>query len=214
MLNQLLLRLSVAFVLFATSFHATAFESFVVQKIDVQGLQRISVGTVFNYLPIHPGDRVDSKATARALRALYKTGFFQDVVLEREDDTLLVSLAERASIASLEFDGNEAITKEQLMENMKLLGFSEGKIFNNSMLDKVVLDLKQQYMALGKYSVKVTPEILQLERNRVDILVKVNEGDESSIQHLNIVGNKAYKDTELKGLFELGERPLLTMFSS
>ncbi|MCW8983578.1 MAG: outer membrane protein assembly factor BamA, partial [Gammaproteobacteria bacterium] len=135
-------------------------------------------------------------------------------VLEREGDTLLVSLAERASIASLKFEGNEAITKEQLMENMKLLGFSEGKIFNNSMLDKVVLDLKQQYMALGKYSVKVRPEILQLERNRVDILVKINEGDESSIQHLNIVGNKAYSDTVLKGLFELGERPLLTMFSS
>lgn len=214
MIRSLALRFTLLFSLLSIWGAALAFEPFVVKKIDVQGLQRIAVGTVFNYLPIHPGDRVDAAATSRALRALFKTGFFQDVALERDGNRLLVSVVERPSIASLKFEGNEAITKEQLMDNMKALGFSEGKIFNGSLLDKVILDLKQQYMALGKYNVRVTPEILQLERNRVDILVKVKEGDESSIQHLNIVGNHAYSDSRLKALFELGERPLLTLFSS
>ena len=151
MVQSLLLRLclTLSLLLFGVT-AASAFEPFVVHKIDVQGLQRISVGTVYNYLPIHPDDRIDSAATAQALSALYKTGFFQNIVLERDGNTLIVFVAERPSIASLEFEGNEAITKEQLMDNMKALGFSEGKIFNSSLLDKVVLDLKQQYMALGK----------------------------------------------------------------
>ena len=214
MVKPLMLRTVVTIFLVSIWGVAVAFDPFVVKKIDVQGLQRISVGTVFNYLPIHPDERIDPAATTRALKALFKTGFFQDVVLERDGDTLIVTVVERPSIASLEFEGNETITKEQLMDNMKSLGFSEGKIFNSSMLDKVVLELKQQYMALGKYNVRVAPEILQLERNRVDILVKVNEGDDSSIQHLNIIGNSAYSDERLKALFELGERPLLSLFSS
>ncbi len=209
-----LLRLTLLFSLLSAWGVVSAFEPFVVEKIDVQGLQRISIGTVFNYLPIQPGDRIDSVATARALRALFKTGFFQDVALERDANKLLVSVIERPSIASLKFEGNEAITEEQLLDNMKALGFSEGENFNSSLLDKVILELKQQYMALGKYSVRVSPEILQLERNRVDILIKVKEGEDSSIQHLNIVGNSAYSDSRLKALFELGERPLITLFSS
>jgi outer membrane protein insertion porin family len=207
-------RITLIFSLLSIWTAAAAFEPFVVKKIEVEGLQRISVGTVFNYLPIHPDEVVDEAATARALKALYKTGFFKDIALERDGDTLLILLVERPSIASLKFEGNDAITKEQLMDNMKALGFSEGKIFNRALIDKVVLELKEQYMAMGKYSVRVTPEILQLERNRVDVLVKIKEGDESSIQHLNIVGNKVYSDYELKALFELGERPLITLFSS
>jgi len=214
MVYSLFLRTISIFTLLTIWGIAAAFEPFIVKNIDVEGLQRISVGTVFNYLPIHPDERVDEAATARAIRALYKTGFFKDIVLDRDGDTLLVALVERPSIASLKFEGNDSIAKEQLMDNMKSLGFSEGKIFNRSLLDKVVLGLREQYMALGKYNVKVSPEILQLERNRVDVLVKVKEGDESSIQRLNIVGNKAYSDKKLKALFELGERPLITLFSS
>jgi len=214
MVNSRLLRITIGILLLSAWISVAAFEPFVVKKIDVQGLQRISVGTVYNYLPIHPNEMVDTAATARALKVLYKTGFFKDVVLERDGDTLLVSIIERPSIASLKFEGNKAIAKEELMNNLKSLGFSEGKIFNRSLLDKVVLGLKEQYMALGKYSVRITPEILQLERNRVDVLVKVKEGDDSSIHHLNIVGNTAYSDSRLKALFEQGERPLITLFSS
>lgn len=214
MIRSFITRLTLLFSMLFFWGAAIAFEPFVVDKIDVRGLQRISVGTVFNYLPIHPGDRIDSMVTSNALRALFKTGFFKDIALERDGNRLLVFVTERPSIDSLKFEGNETITKEQLMDNMKSLGFSEGKIFNSSLLDKVVLDLKQQYMALGKYNVRVSPEILQLERNRVDILVKVQEGDDSSIQHLNIVGNHAYSDNRLKSLFELGEHPLLSLFSS
>lgn len=214
MINSFILRITIVLSLLSIWSAAAAFEPFVVKKIDVQGLQRISVGTVFNYLPIEPEDQVNSAATARAIRALFKTGFFQDVAMERRGDTLSIILVERPSIDTLKFDGNDEIETSTLMDSMKSLGFSEGKIFNRSLLDKVVLDLKQQYMALGKYSVKVVPEILQLERNRVDILVKIDEGDDSSIQHLNIVGNSAYNDSRLKELLELGERPLFALFSS
>lgn len=214
MINSFILRITIVLSLLSVWSAAAAFEPFVVKKIDVQGLQRISVGTVFNYLPIEPEDQVNSAATARAIRALFKTGFFQDVAMERIGDTLSIILVERPSIDALKFDGNDEIETSTLMDSMKSLGFSEGKIFNRSLLDKVVLDLKQQYMALGKYSVKVVPEILQLERNRVDILVKIDEGDDSSIQHLNIVGNSAYSDSRLKELLELGERPLFALFSS
>ncbi len=214
MIDSSILRIILVISLLSICSAVSAFEPFVVKKIDVQGLQRISVGTVFNYLPIEPGEQISPTDTANAIRALFKTGFFQDVAMERNGDRLSVILVERPSIDALKFEGNDDIETDQLMSNMKSLGFSEGKIFNRSLLDRVVLELKRQYMALGKYGVKVVPEILQLERNRVDILIKVEEGHDSSIQHLNIIGNSAYSDSKLKGLFELSEQPLFALFSS
>jgi outer membrane protein insertion porin family len=199
---------AVALACAALPFSAWALEPFVIDDIRVEGLQRISIGTVFNYLPLKRGDQVDDKATVDAIQALYRTGFFKDVVLEREGDVLVVFVAERPAISSITIEGNKNIPTEQLLENLKRIGFAEGQVFDRSMLDKV-----GQYLAMGKYGVRLKSTITPEERNRAAIRIDVAEGDAATIYRINIVGNKAFSSAELLNQFELGPRPAFAPFS-
>ncbi|NCF81683.1 MAG: outer membrane protein assembly factor BamA [Proteobacteria bacterium] len=191
--------------LFAVCFisASNAAEPFVVQDIRLEGLQRISAGTIFNYLPIKVGDRVDSKRTGEALRALYKTGFFRDVRIEREGDALVVSLHERPSIASIEFSGNKELSTEDLEASLAQEGFAQGRVFNRSTFDMVEQELRRTYCAVGKYGVKIESTITPLERNRVGVSFDISEGAVATIKQINIVGNTVYDDDDLVDLFTL-----------
>jgi outer membrane protein insertion porin family len=186
-----------------STYTAAAAEPFVVRDIRLEGLQRISAGTVFNYLPIKVGDTVDSSRTGDALRALYKTGFFRDVRIEREGDSLVVFLHERPSIASIEFTGNKELSTEDLLESLEQEGFAQGRVFNRSTFDQVEQELRRTYFAVGKYGVKITSTITPLERNRVGISFDISEGAVATIKQINIVGNSVYDDDELVDLFVL-----------
>jgi len=181
-----------------------AMGAFVIDNIRVEGLQRISLGTVYNYLPLKKGDTLDAGASDAAVHALFKTGFFRNVVLEREGNTLIVFVAERPAIASIDIEGNSDIPTEQLMDNLKRIGFSEGRVFDRSMLDKVKQELKQQYLSMGKYNARVRSTVTPQERNRVAIKLEIAEGEVAAIHHLNIIGNKAFSEEELKKDFLLG----------
>ena len=200
-------------LLWCVSFSAHAFEPFEIEDIRVEGLQRISVGTVFNYLPVKLGERIDERTSSTAIRALYKTGFFKDVVLEREGNTLIVFVAERPAIASVTLEGNDDIPEDQLKENLKQIGLSEGKVLDRSLLDKVKVELKRQYLSLGKYNVTVKTKITPLERNRVAILIDIYEGKVAKIKQLNIVGNNAFPEETLLNEFNSGTEPMFSLFS-
>lgn len=189
--------------LICSTYIATAAEPFVVRDIRLEGLQRISAGTVFNYLPIKVGDTVDSSRTGDALRALYKTGFFRDVRIEREGDSLVVFLHERPSIANIEITGNKELSTEDLLESLEQEGFAQGRVFNRSTFDQVEQELRRTYFAVGKYGVKITSTITPLERNRVGIAFDISEGAVATIKQINIVGNAIYDDDELVDLFVL-----------
>jgi len=204
---------AVALICAVLPFSATALEAFTIEDIRVEGLQRISIGTVFNYLPLKRGDKVDDKATVDAIQALYRTGFFKDVVLEREGDTLVVFVAERPAISAITIEGNKSIPTEQLLENLKRIGFAEGRVFDRSMLDKVEQELKRQYLAMGKYGMQLKSTITPEERNRAAIHIEVAEGDVATIYRINIVGNKAFSRDELLRQFALGPRPAFSLFS-
>jgi len=178
-------------------------EPFVVEDIRLEGLQRISAGTVFNYLPIAVGDRVDSSRTAEAIRALFKTGFFRDVTIEREGNTLIIFLRERPSIANIQFSGNSTIKTEDLEKSLKDVGFTTGRVFDRSIFDSVEQELRRAYFDQGRYGVKITSTVTPLERNRVAVNFDVSEGNVAKIQQINIVGNEAFDDDDLLDLFKL-----------
>jgi len=158
-----------------------AIESFIVTDIRVEGVQRISAGTVFNYLPIKVGAKVDEQSAEEAIRALFKTGFFTDVQLKQDGTVLVVVVEERPSITKFEFIGNKEIKDEVLKDAMKQIGFTEGRVFDRSVLDKVTQELKNQYFALGKYGANVKSNVTLLKRNRVAITVEIAEGDTAKI---------------------------------
>ena len=201
-LTRLRIALS-AFLLCAFLVRAGAADTFVVEDIRLEGLQRITAGTVFNYLPIQVGDTVDDTRTAGAVRALFRTGFFRDVRLERDGDTLVVSVVERPSIGSIEFSGNEDLKTEALMSALEQMGFAQGRVFNRSIFDQVKQELHRTYFAAGKYGAQVTGTVTPLERNRVAVRFEISEGVAAKIRQINIVGNAAFDDEDLLDEFEL-----------
>ena len=188
-------------------------EEFIVSNIQVKGLQRISEGTVFNYLPINVGERFSLSNVGPAIKALFKTGFFKDVTLEREGSVLIVNVVERPSIAKIIFEGNKDISKDDLTKALDKIGLAEGKIFDRQVLDKVELELKRQYLSHGKYSLKIKTEVANLTRNRVGIRINISEGRVTKIKEINVVGNKAFEDKTLLKKLELNTTNLLSFYS-
>ncbi|HJW54469.1 MAG TPA: outer membrane protein assembly factor BamA, partial [Burkholderiaceae bacterium] len=185
------------------SSHALAVAPFTVKDIRVEGIQRTEAGTVFNYLPVRVGDTYNDEKGIAAIKALYATGFFKDVRIEVEGDVLVVMVEERPAIASVDFSGTKEFDKDQLTKAMKDIGLGESRIFDKSLLDRAEQELKRQYLSRGLYGVQVTTTITPIERNRVNINFTVDEGEVSRIKEVNIIGNKAYSDSELRGLFTL-----------
>ena len=181
---------------------AVVADTFVVRDIRVEGLQRIAAGTVFSYLPIKVGDRMDPTQTPELVRALYRTGFFKDVRLEREGDVLVILVEERAAISEINIEGNKAIETKDLKQGLKDIGLAEGRTFNRSVLEKIENELRRQYFNQGKYGVKVESTVTPLERNRVAINIDIVEGETATIKRINIVGNKAFDEDDLLDEFK------------
>ena len=212
--NLVRLRIALAaFLLCAAVRVAADVDAFVVKDIRLEGLQRITAGTIFNYLPVKVGDTVDDTRTAGAVRALFKTGFFRDVRLERDGDTLVVAVVERPSIGSIEFTGNEALKTENLLSALEQMGFAEGRVFNRSTFDLVKQELHRTYFAEGKYGARITGSVTPLERNRVAVKFEISEGVVAKIRQINIVGNVAFDDDDLLDDFELGTTGLFSFLS-
>ncbi|WP_460833059.1 outer membrane protein assembly factor BamA [Lysobacter humi (ex Lee et al. 2017)] len=191
---------------------AETFAPFNASDIRVDGLQRISAGTVFTYLPIERGDAVDSARAAEAIRALYKTGFFEDIRLDRQGDILVVTVTERPAINRLTITGNKDIKTEDLTKGLTEIGLAEGGTFDRLALDRVTQELTRQYNNRGKYNVVITPTVARLDRNRVDVTLAVAEGDAARIRHINLIGNEKFEEKDLRDNWESAESNWLSWY--
>ncbi|NNF15324.1 MAG: outer membrane protein assembly factor BamA [Gammaproteobacteria bacterium] len=176
---------------------------FVVRNIRIEGLQRISDGAVYNYLPVDIGDELNERRIQEALRATYDSGFFSDVEMRRDGNTLVLIVRERPSIASFDITGNKDIKTEDLERSLKDAGLAPGLPFNNPILVDVEQSLTQEYFSRGKYAATVKTEVEELEDNRVKVAVKITEGDRAQIRQINVVGNTVFDDDELRGEMSL-----------
>jgi outer membrane protein insertion porin family len=177
--------------------------SFVVGDIRIEGLQRVSEGTVYNYLPVNIGDQLDARRVQEAVRALYATGFFQEVELRRDQGALLIAVRERPSIEKFEIKGNKDIKTEDLQRSLRNVGLAPGKTFDRSVLDDVKQYLTEQYFSRGKYAASIDTRVEELPNNNVAIAIDIKEGQRARIRQINIVGNKAFPEKELLAQLEL-----------
>ncbi|RIZ67992.1 MAG: outer membrane protein assembly factor BamA [Methylococcales bacterium] len=188
-------------------------KEFVVSDIQVKGLQRIALGTVYSYLPVNVGEKFSLDNVSPAIKALFKTGFFKDVSLERQGSTLIVNVVERPSIAKIVFEGNKDLSKDDLTKALDKIGLAEGKIFDRQILDKVEQELTRQYLSHGKYGLKIKIDVANLTRNRVGINIKISEGRVTKIKQINIVGNTAFDRKTLLKAFELSTSNILSFYT-
>jgi outer membrane protein insertion porin family len=199
---------------FATPAHAASGGSFVVQEIRVDGLRRISEGTLFNYLPVLVGDEIDAQRSQEALVALFDTGFFNDVELRRDGETLVILVEERPGIRSFSFDGNRDIEDEELEDLLRGLGLAEGRILDRAILQTIEREFTSQYYSRGKYGAKVETEVSDVGDNQVEVAIHITEGLRAKIRRINIVGNTVFDDDELMGIMALSEPNWLSFYSN
>jgi outer membrane protein insertion porin family len=192
---------------------AFAIDPFVVRDIRVEGVQRTEAGTIFSYLPIKSGDTVDDEKISAAVKALYATGFFRDVRLERQGDVLVVIVQERPTISTLTFIGNKEFDTDTITKALKEIGVSESRIFDRSALDRAEQELKRQYVSRGLYGAKVQTTVTPQERNRVAINFTITEGDQAKIARINIIGNHTYTLAQLRDEMKLTTPGWLTWYT-
>lgn len=202
--NRRLLALALAVGIGAPAL-AQAAEPFTVSDIRVDGLQRISSGTVFTYLPVERGQTMSDAKVGETIRALYKTGFFEDVQLDRQDNILVVTVKERPAINRLTVTGNKDIKSDQLLKGLSDIGLSEGGTFDRLSLDRVTQELRRQYNDRGKYNVEITPTVSPLDRNRVDIAIAIKEGKAAKIRHVNLIGTEKFPAEDILEIWESKE---------
>lgn len=192
---------------------AFAVDPFVVKDIRVEGIQRTEAGTVFSYLPVRVGETFDDAKATAAIKALYATGFFKDVRMEEEGGVLVVLVEERPAVASVDFTGTKEFEKDMLVKALKEIGVGETKIFDKASVERAEQELKRQYLSHGLYGVKITTTVTPIERNRVNVMFNVDEGDVAKIKQINIVGNKAFSDKQLRELLQLTPSGWFTWYS-
>ena len=201
-LSRRLLALALATALSLPAWAQTAFAPFTVSDIRIEGLQRIGAGTVFTYLPVERGDTLDQARAGEAMRALYKTGFFEDVRLDHQGSILVITVVERPAINKLTLVGNKDLKSEDLLKGLKEIGLAEGETFNKLNLDRVTQELNRQYNNRGKYSVEIEPNVERLDRNRINLTLNIKEGKAAKIRHINLVGNESYSDEDITKAWE------------
>lgn len=189
-------------------------ESFKVEDIRVDGLQRVSAGTVFAAFPINIGERVDTQTLAKASKTLFRTGYFNNIELQRDSNILVIKLVELPTITEINIEGNSAIETEQLKEGLKQAGLAEGYVFKRSTLERLELELERQYVSQGRYDAQIDTDVKKLPRNRVSLQINVEEGSVASISHINVVGNQAFEKEQLLKQFELMPSNLWSWYNS
>ena len=153
-------------------------------------------------MPISVGDTVDTFELQDTAKTIFKTGQFDDIEIGREGNTLIISIVERPSIASIELDGNKALKTEDLLKGLNDAGLSEGQVYKRSIVNSLALEIQRQYVAQGRYGAKVDVSTEPEPRNRVSLDIEIDEGEVAEIKNINIVGNSSFEDEEIMKAFE------------
>ena len=212
--NRIRLRTLSSMIALAFVAHtAWAVDPFQVRDIKVEGLQRIEAGTVFASLPVRVGDTYNDDMGAAAIRALFALGLFKDVRLEVNGDVLVVIVEERPSIAEVEFVGAKEFDKDVLKKALRDVGLADGRAFDRALLDRAEQELKRQYINRSLYGAEVVTTVTPIERNRVNLVFNVTEGEPAKISEIKIVGNKTFSESTLRNLFDLSTGGWLTWYT-
>lgn len=186
---------------------------FAVRDIRLEGLQRVEPGTVFATLPFRIGDTYDDEKGSAAIRSLFALGIFKDVRVEINGDVLVVIVEERPTVAGVEFVGVKEFDKDALTKSLREIGLTDGQPYDKALLDKAEQELKRQYLTRSLYAAEVVTTVTPIERNRVNLTFSVVEGDVAKIKDIRIIGNKAFSESTLRGLFDLDTGGLLSWYT-
>ena len=204
----------ISFLLLLNITTILAFEEFIVNDIRIAGLQRVSTGSIFNTIPISVGDKIDDRKIVDITRALFATEQFDDIQIGRDGNALIITVAERPSISSIDISGNSALKTEILLESFDGIGITEGQVYKRSTLERMKAELVRSYSSQGRYGAGVEIYETPQPRNRVSISIEIDEGESAKIDGITILGNNIFSDEDLLDVMELSEGSWLSFLSN
>lgn len=189
-------------------------QAFYLSRIDIRGLHGISRDTVLSYLPVNTGQTFDPEQSSQIIDALYATGFFSNVSLQEQGNTLIINVVERAVIGEVTVTGNKEIPKDKLDEILKKIGLVQGRLLDRSVLNRLVAQLRSQYDMMGKYFARVTPVILPQSNNRVAVRIEISEGLTVQIGGISIIGNHVFSERKLLSALPVSSAHFWSFFTN
>ena len=206
-------KIYIVIIIFAIFKNTYAEEKFIIEDIVLEGLQRVDPGSIYGYLPFEVGDTFDSRSTPVIIKTLFKSKFFNDIVIKRDGNKLIITFDERPTIVDIDFEGLEDIDDDQLDKILDAANIAPGRIYDNSVLERIKSELREQNFARGIYTVDIEIEENLLPENRIYLKVLVSTGVRAKIKQIKITGNRSFSDKKLKRNFETA-LPIWYMFWS
>ena len=183
----------------------------IIEGIEVEGNQRIEPATIDSYLTIQVGDPFDPLELDQSLTSLFRTGLFADVQFQRQGQVLVIEVVENPIINRINFEGNDRLDDEQLLAEIQL---RPRVVYTRTRVQSDVTRLQEVYRRSGRFGVAITPEIIQLDQNRVDLVFSIDEGPLTSIRSISFVGNEVFSDGTLEGEILTEEAGFLSFLST
>ena len=186
-----------------------------INKIVVKGNERVSTNTVLSYAEVEEGDTFSSTLTGNIIKRLYSTKYFDDIDVVLDFNTLIISVKEKPIISEIMIEGNKIVESDDVIEALENVGISRARPFDKNIFDKVEQELVRLYYDRGRYDARIDTSVITLERNRVTVALLIDEGEASTIQGINVIGNKAFNYKQIVFLFsEIMQKILLEWIKS
>jgi len=209
--GMLVIRTIIVTLIFFASAAVHPAEGDVIGDIRLTGLQRTDPGVIFSKIPLAVGGVLDEKGISDTIKVLFELGYFSDIEVSRDGDTLVINVQERPAIASISFYGTKEFKEEQLRAALEGIGVREGDILDAAKFDLATQELKNAYLSKGKYGVDVSSTLTPLERNRIGISFNIFEGRTASIDEIQFFGNHVFSREDL--LAQMSLSPASKFFS-
>ena len=180
-----------------------ASDDFQVEDIQIRGLQRVALGAALTHIPFNVGDTLNEFRVSQSIKALYKSGHFNDIQVFKDGNRVIYRVQERETISEITFEGNSDLKEEQLTQSLDDSNIRVGETLDRTVISGIEMGLEDFYHSVGKYNANVKAEVTHLPRNRVNLKFVFEEGDAAAIEQINLVGNEVFTDEEVLKNIEL-----------
>lgn len=196
-------KLASAIFIGALSTTVNAAQEFQIEDIEVKGLQRVALGAALTHIPFNVGDTLNQFRISQSIKALYKSGHFNDIRAYRDGNRIIYRVRERETISEITFEGNSDLKDEQLTESLDSSNIRVGETLDRTVISGIETGLEDFYHSVGKYNADVSTTVTHLPRNRVNLEFNFSEGEAAAIKQINIIGNEVFTDAQLLEKIEL-----------
>jgi outer membrane protein insertion porin family len=183
-------------------------QEFNFSSIEVDGNRRIETSTIISYANLSIGKTVSASEISAAYQEVADSGLFEDIEFIPQGRRLVIKVQEYPTISKVAFEGNDKLKDDVLAQ---IVSAKSRRVFNPMKVEEDKERIAQAYADMGRLASRVTPKIIRLPDNRVNLVFEIFEGGVVEIERIGFVGNKSYSDRKLRNVLNTKQAGLLRL---